>query len=29
MELMGSATRLRRRYFVGGIEGKAAMGSGE
>jgi hypothetical protein len=23
MELMGSATRLRRRYVVAGIEGKA------
>jgi hypothetical protein len=29
MELEGSATRLRRDYVVAGIEGKAAVGSGE
>jgi len=29
MELMGSATRLRLAYVVAGMEGKAAMGSGE
>jgi hypothetical protein len=29
MELVGSATRLRRGYGVPNIEGKAATGSGD